>query len=275
MTTAIIILSSVLFVAIVVLLSLRYPWWRKNRQGLRVLCYHKVGTPPQPCLKDLWVSPEKFRKQVRYLKTHGWKTLTFAELYEIYKKKDPIPEKSVLITFDDGYQNNYTVAYPILKELDAKGNIFLVFNTIGKVNSWHNPSSEPWVNMCTMEQIREMQESGVIDFGGHTLNHPHLGKLDHEAARTEIIQSKKMTEQALGRELVAFAYPYGDGAYNERVRKIAIEDAGYTFDFSFKEGITAWPWERENHTIDRLYIKGSDDMTDFVLHLKKGNTRII
>ncbi|MBO4556670.1 MAG: polysaccharide deacetylase family protein, partial [Elusimicrobiales bacterium] len=188
--------------------------------------------------------------------------------------KDPLPEKAVLITFDDGYQNNYTVAYPILKEFGAKGNIFLVFNTIGKVNSWHNPASEPWVNMCTLDQLKEMQESGVFDFGGHTLNHPHLTKIDHEDAKTEINQSKKKIEEALGRELCAFAYPYGDGAYNEGVRKIAL-DAGYTFDFSFKEGITAWPWERDNHTIDRLYIKGSDDMGDFRLHLKKGNIRII
>ena len=274
MITAIIIISSVLLITVAVLLSLRYPWWRETRHGLRVLCYHKVGTPPQPCLADLWVSPEMFRKQVKYLKEHGWNTLTFKELYEIYIKKDPLPEKSVLITFDDGYQNNYSVAYPILKEFGAKGNIFLVYNTIGKVNSWHNPASEPWVNMCTLEQLKEMQESGVFDFGGHTLNHPHLTQLDLEEARTEIIQSKKMIETALGRELCAFAYPYGDGAYNEKVRKIALE-SGYTFDFSFKEGITGWPWERDNHTIDRLYIKGSDNMLDFVLHLKKGGTRII
>jgi len=268
-----IVLFAILVISI--LLSLRYPWWRKSKSGLRVLCYHKVGIPPKPYMKDLWVSPEKFRKQVKYLIDNGWNTITFSELNEIYKeKKQELPEKTVLITFDDGYQNNYEYAYPILKELGAKGNIFLVWNTLGKANTWHNPASEPWINMCTIEQIKEMLESGVMDFGGHTLNHPHLTKIDPEAARTEITESKKKIEEALGRSLCAFAYPYGDGAYSEAMRK-NVFDAGYIFDFSFKEGITAWPWEREKNPIDRLYIKGTDDITDFALHLKKGNARII
>lgn len=270
----IIAVSVIAVIAAAVLASLRFPWWRKTKQGLRVLCYHKVGVPPSPCLKDLWVSTDNFRKQVKYLLDNGWKTLTFKELHEIYKNNEPLPEKAVLITFDDGYQNNYTEAYPVLKELGAKGNIFLVWNTLGKVNEWHNPASEPWVNMCTVEQLKEMQESGVFDFGGHTLNHPHLTQIDPEAAITEITESKKKIEEALGRELCAFAYPYGDGAYDERVRKNAL-DAGYTFDFSFKEGITAWPWDREKNTIDRLYIKGCDNIWDFALHLKKGGARII
>ena len=186
----IIIVSVIAVIAVTVLASLRFPWWRKTKQGLRVLCYHKVGIPPSPCLKDLWVSTDNFRKQVKYLIDNGWKTLTFSELHEIYKKNEPLPEKAVLITFDDGYQNNYTEAYPVLKEAGAKGNILLVWNTLGKVNEWHNPASEPWVNMCTIEQIKEMQESGVFDFGGHTLNHPHLTQIDPEAAVTEITESK-------------------------------------------------------------------------------------
>lgn len=268
------IIITAVAIILAILISLRYPWWRKNKQGLRVLCYHKVGTPPEPNIKDLWVSPENFRKQVKYLIDNGWKTLTFKELYDIYKNNAPLPEKSVLITFDDGYQNNYTEAYPILKELGAKGNIFLVWNTLGKTNIWHKPDTEPWVNMCTVEEVKEMQQSGVFDFGGHTLNHPHLSRLEPEAVKSEIVESKKNIEEALGRELCAFAYPYGDGAYDKQIRTAAL-DAGYTFDFSFKEGITPWPWKREEHTLDRLYIKGGDNLLDFALHLKKGAARII
>ena len=156
-------------------LSARWTWWRGAAPGLKVLCYHKVGVPPAGSkLEELWVSAGKFRAQVKYLLDNGYTTLLFSDLKKIHDSGAPLPEKAVLITFDDGYENNYLHAWPILKELGAKANIFVVFNTIGKVNLWHSPASEPWVNMATLEQLKEMQGSGVIEYGSHTMNHPHL-----------------------------------------------------------------------------------------------------
>lgn len=265
----------ILAIFALVIASLRWPFWKKNKEGLVVLCYHKIGTPPAgPFLRDLWVSPEKFRAQVKYLIDNGYKTLSFSDLLKIYEDKSELPKKSVLITFDDGYENNYKIAYPILKELGAKGNIFLVYNTIGKVNVWHKPQSEAWINMATLEQLKEMVAGGVIEFGGHTMNHPHLSQIEHEAAVSEINESKKAIENALGIKMCAFAYPYGDGAYNKDVRKAAL-DAGYTFDFSFKEGITPWPWKRDEEPLDRLFIKGDDTLFDLKIHITKGIARII
>lgn len=260
----------VLFLA----LSARWAWWRPSRPGLRVLCYHKVGAPPPGSrLKDLWVSPEKFRSQIRHLTENGYKTLLFSELLEAYRSGSTLPEKSVVITFDDGYENNYLHAWPILKEFGAKGNIFVVFNTIGKANLWHNPASEPWINMATLEQLREMQAGGLIEYGSHTMSHPKLTKLDLADAVCELTESKRQLEAALGREMCAFAYPYGDGAYHKEVRAAALE-AGYTFDFSFKQGKTAWPWDRAAGPIDRLFIKGSDTLWDFSLQLSRGESRL-
>jgi peptidoglycan/xylan/chitin deacetylase (PgdA/CDA1 family) len=253
--------------------SARWTWWRSRVPGLRVLCYHKIGDPPKGSrLKELWVSTDKFRSQVKYLLDHGYTTVLFSDLLKAQNGGSPLPEKAVLITFDDGYENNYLNAWPVLKELGAKGNIYVVFNTIGKVNSWHNPASEPWVNMATMAQLKEMQDSGVIEFGSHTMNHPHLSQLKPADAAWEIAESKRQLEAAFGREMCAFAYPYGDGAYIPEIRKMAL-DAGYVFDFSFRQGKTRWPWDR-SVTIDRLFIRGGDNNWDLALQLERGASRL-
>jgi peptidoglycan/xylan/chitin deacetylase (PgdA/CDA1 family) len=267
-----------IFVPVLVLtalaLSARWAWWRGVKPGLRVLCYHKIGAPPAGSrLKDLWVSPGKFRSQVKYLLDHGYVTITFSDLKKAYAGKTQLPEKAVLITFDDGYENNYRHAWPILKELGAKGNIFVVYNTIGKANLWHDPASEPWVNMATLAQLREMQDSGVMEYGSHTMNHPHLSSLNLEDAAWEMAESKRQLEAAFGREMCAFAYPYGDGAYVPAIREKALE-AGYTFDFSFLQGKTPWPWDRKAGTIDRLFIRGGDNNWDLALHLERGASRL-
>ena len=259
---------------IILALSARWTWWRTRTAGLKVLCYHKIGTPPPGSkLRELWVSPAKFRSQVQYLIGKGYKTLLFSDLLKAYRENTPLPEKSVVITFDDGYENNYLTAWPILSELGAKGNIFVVFNTIGKANLWHNPASEAWVNMATLEQLKEMQASGVIEFGSHTMSHPHLSALPLEDAACEMAESKRQLEAAFGREMFAFAYPYGDGAYNPAVRAKALE-TGYVFDFSFKQGKTPWPWDRAQGPLDRLFIQGGDNNWDLALQLSRGDSRI-
>ena len=269
-----ILMVSILFLT-AAYLNARWTGWRKKRPGLAVLCYHKIGIPPAGSkLTQLWVSPEKFRRQVKYLLDNGYKTLLFSELLKAWKGETGLPEKALLITFDDGYENNYTAAWPILKELGAKGNIFVVFNTIGRVNIWHNPSREPWINMATAEMLLEMKESGIIEFGSHTMNHPHLGALEPENAVWEMRESKRQLEAMLGGEVCAFAYPYGDGAFLPAVRAAALE-AGYSLDFSFAQGKTPWPWDRQKGPLDRLFVKGDENNLDLALHLSRGASRLV
>lgn len=256
------------------LASARWTWWRGPVPGLPVLVYHKIGNPPAGSkLKALWVTPEKFRSQVAWLIANGYTTVLFSDLLKAHKGEKPLPEKAALITFDDGYENNYTHAYKILRELGAKGNIFVVYNTIGKANLWHDTGTEPWIDMAGLAMLREMRESGVIEFGSHTMNHPNLEKLPLEDAEWEMTESKKQLETALGVEISAFAYPYGAGAYVPEIRAGALK-AGYVLDFSFKQGKTTWPWNRDSGPIDRLFIKHGDNNLDLKLHLERGASRL-
>ncbi|MFA6584740.1 MAG: polysaccharide deacetylase family protein [Elusimicrobiaceae bacterium] len=167
--------------------SARWNWWRPKIDGMPVLMYHKIGyAPANSRLKKLWVTPENFAKQVAWLLRKGFTPVLFKDLHDAQKGAGVLPDNPVLITFDDGYKNNYTNAFPILKERGAKGNVFLTYNTVGKHNLWHDPASEGWIEMLTWPQISEMYASGVFDFGSHTINHASLTAIPFETADWEI-----------------------------------------------------------------------------------------
>ena len=255
--------------------SARWNWWRPTvTGGMPTLMYHKIGDPtPGSKLAKLWVTPDDFRRQLVYLRDHGYTSIDFRDWRDAEKGIKPLPDKPVLITFDDGYMNNYELAYPILREFKMKGCIFLVYETMEKHNGWHDPASEPWLKMLTWAQIKEMQDSGVIEFGSHTMRHRNLDSISPEDVKWELEESKKRLEDKLGREMVGFAYPYGAGAYNPAVRRAAL-DAGYRFDFSVKQGISQLPWNREKEAIRRLLIRGDDNMYDFHLNMTRGRARL-
>jgi peptidoglycan/xylan/chitin deacetylase (PgdA/CDA1 family) len=254
--------------------SARWNWWRPAIVGgMPTLMYHKIGDfPPGSKLAKLWVSAADFRRQLEYLRDRGYTAITFSDWRDAEAGTKPLPEKPVLITFDDGYMNNYELAYPLLREFGMKGNIFLVYESIDAHNAWHDPDAEPWLRMLTWAQLREMQDSGTIELGSHTMGHKDLASLPLEQARWELTESKKRLEDKLSRQMVGFAYPYGSGAYKPEVRRAALE-AGYRYDFSVKQGISKLPWNREAEAVRRLLIRGDDNMLDFHLNVTRGKAR--
>lgn len=253
--------------------SARWNWWRPRSNGMPTLMYHKIGDcPPGSRLAKLWVATEDFRGQLQYLKDHGYTPITFTDWREADQGKTALPQRPVLITFDDGYANNYEQAFPLLREFAMKGNIFLVYETMEKHNAWHDPATEPWLRMLTWAQIEEMQRSGLVEFGSHTMRHRNLAAIPLEDARWELSESKKRLEDKLGREMVGFAYPYGAGAYSPEVRR-AARQAGYRYDFGIKQGISALPWDPESGPLKRLLIRGDDTKLDFHLNMTRGKAR--
>jgi len=149
-------------------------------------------------------SPVVFRRGLLRLHEGGYRTLSLVEAAECLRLGQPFPPRSLVITFDDGYQTVYDVAFPLLQRYGLSATVFL---TTGPTPGDRLPSlnGRP---MLAWPQIREMQQAG-FDFGAHTLTHPDLTRLPPDRAEAEIRDSKKIIEDQLGARVDCFAYPYG------------------------------------------------------------------
>jgi peptidoglycan/xylan/chitin deacetylase (PgdA/CDA1 family) len=191
---------------------------------LPILAYHRIcETPAEGDPLGLCTAPARLERVLEYLQSHGYRTVTFDEAAEAIIGGVRLKEKLVCLTFDDGYEDFYTNAFPLLRACGAKATVFLVAGSTGATNRWDEASGFPSTRLMTAEQVRELASQGVA-FGSHTLTHPHLTRLDETAQRREILDSKRELEDLLAEKVNSFCYPHLD--YNERVRAL-VEEAGY------------------------------------------------
>lgn len=267
-------LLGVVIVLVLIALSCRWNWWRKNEQGIAILMYHKIGIASRgTSLKKLWINPEKFDKQMAYLSRHKYNVITLKELFDNLLDKKSVPEKTVVITFDDGYKNNYSKAFPILKKYNLKATIFLNVAYVGGKSEWEDSRAEPPQSILSWDEILEMLEYG-IDFGSHTLTHANLLYCKDEPKRLdhEINQSKKILEDKLHWPVVSFAYPYGEGTNDKKIKE-ALKKAGYKIACGIKQGKVSVP-VKDMFNLKRLLIRGDENIVDFAFNIKKGRTRL-
>ncbi|MHB7980116.1 deacetylase [Clostridium sporogenes] len=216
-----------------------------NNKSIPVLMYHSIDYEKG---NELRLPKEQFKEQMKYLKDNGYTTLTLNELYNFLEKNKPIPGKSIVITLDDGYVDNYTNAYPILKELGLNATVFVVTSNIDKDK-----------RTLTSKQIKEMDEAG-IQIASHTYNHDKLDDLPYEKQLQTMKKSKDDLEKILNHKVDFIAYPYGK--WNEESIK-AAKDAGYKMAFTTQGG---WSNKQDGiYTLNRVYIsslKGIDNFKD-------------
>jgi peptidoglycan/xylan/chitin deacetylase (PgdA/CDA1 family) len=170
-----------------------------------ILTYHSIDNSGS----IISTSPEKFKSQMQYLSDSSFNVISLEEIIHCIHENRPFPPRSIAITFDDGFKNNYEIAYPILKELGFKATIFLVTGYCGKNNQWQGqPAEIPVLEIMGWDEVVEMSNNG-IDFGAHTVNHANLLELSLEQAEDEIVDSKKVLKERLEKNILFFAYPYG------------------------------------------------------------------
>ena len=182
-----------------------------------VLNYHQIVNNFTP----LCVPTNLFDEQMAYLKDNGYITITPEELYEGIEGNLVLPERPVMITFDDGYIDNYTNAMPVLKKYGMRATVFVVpgFTSV-----------QP--NYLTWEQLKEMEKNG-FSVQSHTLNHRALEELPDDEIRAELLNSKLLIEKNLGHAVNFLAYP--TGTYNLHIAGIA-KDVGYKAAFTIRYG---------------------------------------
>lgn len=215
-----------------------------------IFLYHNV----KPELEEgdnpeMFVTNEDFEADLKYLKDNGYKSIDLKTLKDY--KEDPttiIPEKPFVITFDDGYLNNYEYAYPLLKEYDTQAVIYTIVWSVGRDKFILN--DKDIIPHFTWEQGKEMLDSGIIELGSHTydLHNPEgfsygyetvcgygVGKIDGENQESyynriyeDLEKSKDLMEENLGVKINSFAYPYG--IYNDTVIKV-LKDLNFETAF--------------------------------------------
>lgn len=200
-----------------------------------VIQYHKIDVPARDALVRGGYTPRRrFAKQMHYLKKQGYVFYSASELIEHYKERGSFPPRGITLTLDDGWRDNYTHAFPILRELDIKATIFLVSSCIGQVSSKAQAQGEDGRAHLSREEILEMSQHG-IEFGSHSLNHTLLHQVPLPELKLEVEESKKHIEALLQKPCKVFAYPAGH--FSEAAKRV-IAEAGHIAAFSTTYGPT-------------------------------------
>jgi peptidoglycan/xylan/chitin deacetylase (PgdA/CDA1 family) len=179
-----------------------------------ILTYHSIDESRS----IVSTAPDIFRRQMKRLSETGMNAISLEAVSGYLADKKGFPGNTVVLTFDDGFQNFYTTAFPVLEQYGFKATVFLVTDYCGKKNNWPgNPPSLASHELMSWAEVRELRSNG-IEFGAHTRTHPDLTRLTDVQARREIVESKDAIENAIGCPVRTFAYPYGK--FNRPVREI-------------------------------------------------------
>ena len=225
------------------------------RQPL-VLMYHGTtpgtGTPAN----RYSINAYRFKQQIDFLQDYGWSALCVSDLL----KSEPLPKRSVLITFDDGYRNNFENAFLPLVERGMRATWFIVSSRIGRHAHWMGHDNSE-TEMLESRQLREMAAAGM-EIGSHTSTHPDLTAIAAELVRQEIHSSKGELEGILGFAIRSFAYPYG--RHNDLAVK-SVHEAGYSLACGVRPGLVNT--QIEPYQLRRVTVFADDSLGTFARKL--------
>jgi peptidoglycan/xylan/chitin deacetylase (PgdA/CDA1 family)/glycosyltransferase involved in cell wall biosynthesis len=205
----------------------------KARHRIPVVMYHKVvDAPPEGTRHGTWVTKVRFAAQLASLARRGCSTITFRDYAAYLEGGRALPRRPIVLTFDDGYADNYGNAFPLLRKHGMTAVIFLIADRNVTTNLWDAAGGEPQVPLLASDQIREMGDYG-IEFGSHTLSHARLTDLAPGRLADELEGSRHALEERFGRPVLSLCYPYG--AVNAAVKE-ATERAGYSFGIASDSG---------------------------------------
>ena len=180
-----------------------------------ILMYHSINPAASPN-NMLAIRADTFDKQMRFLKANRYNVISLQALVDLIKNKKKIPPKTICITSDDGYKDNYTYALPVLKKYNLPATMFIIIDEVGRAQG----------DRLNWDEIKEMQDSGLITFGSHTLGPEPLVNFKSEPQiKRQIFDSKKILEEKLGRKVAFFSYP--EGLFDAKIKQLVV-DAGYS-----------------------------------------------
>jgi peptidoglycan/xylan/chitin deacetylase (PgdA/CDA1 family) len=193
-------------------------------RAVPILLYHRIAVATSSAMRRFSVGPTAFDAQLRYLKTNGFAGLTVSDFVNFSQHRpDMLPEKPIVLTFDDAFADFYTEAAPLLSVYGFPATLYVVAGQLNGTSSWLS-GDDSRLPLLDDSQLIELQQMG-IEIGAHGMTHRALDGLDNTALRNEIEQSKDRLEQCLNAPVESFAYPFG--FCSDRVRR-QVMAAGYS-----------------------------------------------
>lgn len=228
---------------------------RNVRRWIPVLMYHKIPDQEIISRHRIFLVKSKFEKHLRFFRRKNFTTLTFEDLLEFWdleKSYGLFPKKPLLLTFDDGYQDNLTNAQPLLKKYQMKATIFLLADHQILENSWDSDTGEEPQKLMTLDEKMKLDPE-VFAIGSHGTHHIHLDQISPDLAQLEMQTAKMQLQKDLGSDPVVFAYPFG--STNSQLANLCFK-AGYRFAVNTDQGGLELP--DQPHSIFRVNIFPED-----------------
>jgi len=215
-----------------------------------VLMYHEIADPAESNSR-LAVAPSAFADQLAYLHDEGWNAISAGALSQTFSDgAGTLPERTVVLSFDDGYEDFYSKAMPLLSKYEFTATLFMTSGWVKEAG----PAGPP---MLSWAQLSDVARAG-IEVGAHSTTHPQLDQLDGEHLHHELFDSKKEIEDHLGMDVPGLAYPFG---YSSSVVRRMARKAGYAYSYAVDNRIAA-PGS-DPFAIPRLTVKRSTTVAEF------------
>lgn len=211
-----------------------------SARHVAILAHHKIGPiPPGAWESWYYVASEAFAAQLRWLKENGYAYLSLEAFLDGLERPEALPEKSALVTFDDGYRSIFRHGLPELQAAGCPAVIFVPTDHAGKTNAWDR-GQEPEEAICTWDEFRELEKAGVA-IQPHGTSHLALSGLDDSRIEREIAESKRQIEAHLGRPASLFSFPFGDNSPRPETVDGLLKKHGYRAACLYKGGTQTLP----------------------------------
>ncbi|HEX5527333.1 MAG TPA: polysaccharide deacetylase family protein [Solirubrobacterales bacterium] len=236
--------------------------WLQTTRGVPVLAYHAFGEDEEG--DRFAISRRAFARHLRLLRLLRYRVIGFAELAKALQADEELPRRTAVITIDDGYVDNLTIARPLLRRQRIPATVFLVSGRLGGVNDWTEEGAVAGRRLLTQAEATELAGEG-IEIGAHTRTHPALTAIAGEQLSEELAGSREDLEALLGSPVRTFAYPYG---FFSPAAVAAVREAGYEGACTVENRL-ARPGD-DPLEIPRVEIKGTDSVLTFLRKLWLG-----
>jgi len=237
----------------------------EDKVKLAVIMYH--GFTDTENESTYVINAKRLEEDIIYLKDNGFSFVTPKDLTDFCDYGTPLPERCVMLTFDDGYLNNFLYAYPIIK----KHNVKVTISPIAYYTDYHTKNHDPnpaYAHM-TWNQLREMSDSGLIDIQNHSYNMHSLGNGRKGSARAvsetpadyreaflhDLFQAHSAIRSHIGKEPIAYAYPFGSISFETRA---LLKCSGYRVSFSCEEGFNYITRQKDSLFMLKRYNRSNE-----------------